>query len=108
MRLIKNDLVVVTAGKDKGKTGKIKKILYKNNKVIVDKVNMMTKHIKKREGRPGQKITLEFPIDVSNVSVLCPKLKKPTRISYVVSKTGEKQRIATVSGEVLVNNSSKK
>lgn len=108
MKILLNDSVQVTTGKNKGKSGKVKRILKKAGKVVVEGLNMITKHVKASQGNKGQKVTVEAPMHVSNIMALCPKTSKPTRIGYKVSKSGEKVRIAKVSGEVMPNKSFKK
>ena len=94
---------MVTAGKDKGKSGRITKVDRKNNRVTVEKVNMRVKHIKKTYNKVGEKITYEAPLSSSNVMVLDPKSGKPTRVSYKKLANGKKERIATKSGNSLDN-----
>ena len=68
MRLKKGDNVIVIAGKDKGKKGKIVKVLVKENKVVVEGINMMKKHQRpKKSGEKGSKISIAMPLDASNV-----------------------------------------
>lgn len=93
MKLKVSDQVGIIAGKDKGKSGKIMRINRKNNKVVVEKVNIRTKHIKKTTERPGEKIQFEAPVDASNVMVVCPNCKKLSRIEYKKTEKGKKQRI---------------
>lgn len=107
MKLRLNDKVVVITGKDKGKTGLITKILRKQDRVIVEKVNMRTKHIKKTTERAGEKITYEAPIHVSNVMLICPQTNKRTRIGYKKTKDGKKVRISKKSNEVVDTESKK-
>lgn len=99
MKLKKDDTVIIIAGKDKGKTGKIMRIFKKTNKIIVEKINMRKKHIKKTERRAGEIITYEAPLNASNAMLLDPKTNKPTRIGYKRLENGEKIRIAKKSGE---------
>ena len=101
MKLKVNDKVLVISGKDRGKTGKIIKIIKKHNKIVVENVNMRVKYIKKTQSRPGEKITFEAPMDASNVMILDPKENKPTRIGYRKLENGKKERIAKLSGESL-------
>ena len=108
MKLKLGDNVVVIAGKDKGKTGKITKILRKLDKVVVEKVNMRTKHIKKTAQRPGEKIQFEAPIHVSNVMLVDPKTSKRTRIGYRKLENGKKERIAKKSQVGIDNVTTKK
>lgn len=99
MKYKKGDLVIVTAGKDKGKIGKIEKVLTKENKVIVEGVNQYKRHVKARsEGQKSEIITITKPLPISNIAFFDQKTKKPTRLGYKVEK-GIKVRISKVSGE---------
>lgn len=93
MKVKLNDKVLVISGKEKGKSGKIMRIQSKNNKVVVEKLNMRTKHIKKTSTRPGEKIHFEGAMAVSNVMVLCSSCSKPTRVGYKVLENGKKERV---------------
>lgn len=89
MRLKKGDQIIVIAGKDKGRKGKIEKILPKQFKVLVPGINIFKKHMKPRgEKQPGGIIDVVKPLLVSNVALLCPKCGKQTRIGYRVEKGG--------------------
>jgi large subunit ribosomal protein L24 len=101
MKLKLNDKVLVISGKDRGKSGKIIRVDKKHNRIVVEKVNMRTKHIKKTMARAGEKITFEGAINASNVMILDPRENKPTRIGYKVLENGNKERIAKLSGESL-------
>lgn len=92
MKIHVGDTVLVTTGKDKTKTGKVRRVSSKHSKVIVDKVNMRVKHIKKSQGKPGQKISFEAPLDISNVSVVCPHCSKATRVGYTMVGSGKMQK----------------
>ena len=107
MKIKQDDQVLVIAGKDKGKKGKILRVLQKANRVVVEKVNMRTRHVKKSAGRPGEIIHYEAPLNASNVMLLDPKSGKPTRVGYKKPENGKKIRIAKVSGESLVSTVSK-
>ena len=99
MKLKTGDKVVVIAGKDKGKEGLITKVLKADNKVIVEGVNIVKKH-NKPNGADGGTITeMEAPIHASNVMIIDPKTKKPTRIGHSTDKKGKKIRIAKKSNE---------
>ena len=93
MKLKMSDQVGVIAGKDKDKNGKIIKLLKKQNKVVVEKVNIRTKHIKKTAEKAGERIQMEAPVDASNVMLICPNCKKLTRVGYKKLESGKKQRI---------------
>jgi len=95
------DKVVVIAGKDKGKEGLIKKILKADNKVIVEGINMVKKHVKPNGQTAGSIEEMEAPIHASNVMIVDPKTKKGTRIGHTVDKKGKKIRISKKSNESL-------
>ena len=96
------DKVVVIAGKDKGKEGKIIKTLKKDNKVVVEGINMVTKHVKpSAQNENGGIIKVEAPIHASNVMILDPKTKKRTRIAHEIDENGKKHRISVKSKERL-------
>lgn len=99
MKLKVGDKVVVIAGKDKGKEGKIIETLRKENRVIVEGVNVVKKHVKPNQGQPGSIVEKEAPIHASNVMIIDPKTKKRTRIGYSFDKNGKKMRIAKKSNE---------
>lgn len=103
MKVKVNDKVLVIAGKDRGKTGKIIKVEVKHNRVVVEKLNMRTKHIRKSQNKPGEKIRYEAPIHASNVMILDPKENKPTRVAYKMLDKGKKERISKLSGHSLDN-----
>jgi large subunit ribosomal protein L24 len=96
----KGDKVVVLTGKDKGKTGEIKKILTEECKVIVQGVNVQTKHRKPSQTNAGGLDKIEAPIHISNVALADPKTGKATRVGY--KTVGDsKVRVARRSGEVI-------
>lgn len=92
MKLKKGDQIIVTAGKDRGKKGKIEKIFPNENKVLVTGVNIYKKHLKKTDKNPGGIIEVTRPLPVSNVSLICPKCKESGRVGYKI-EAGEKFRI---------------
>jgi len=83
MKIRKWDNVIVLSGKDKGKTWKVLNVLKSENRILVEGINIMTKHMKKQGTTPGQIVKMEKTIDVSNVALECPITKKPTRIGFV-------------------------
>jgi len=101
MKLKTGDKVIVIAGKDKGKEGKIIKIFASDEKIVVESVNMVKKHQKSTGDQPGSIVEMESPIHISNVMILDPKTKKPTRIGHTTNKTGKKVRVTKKSNEVL-------
>ncbi len=102
MKIHTGDTVVINTGKDKGKQGTVVRILASKNRVVVEGINMRTRHIKKTPQSAGQRISYEASIHISNVQLIDPKSKKPTRIGYKVDEKGNKVRIARKSGEVIV------
>ena len=99
MRVKKEDTVVVIAGKDKGKTGKVVKVFPKTNKVIVEGVNVVTKHQKPNAINPqGGIVNKEASIHISNVMPLDPETGKGTRVRFEM-KDGKKVRVAVKSGK---------
>jgi large subunit ribosomal protein L24 len=106
MKFRVNDAVVIIAGKDRGKAGKIIKVLPKKGRVVVEGVNKMIKHVKGRNGEAGERVEFFAPLDVSNVAIADPKDGKPSKIGYrVEGKT--KIRFARKSGTVLPTGSKK-
>jgi len=103
MRLKKNDTVKVMAGKDKGATGKIVEIDYKNQRVVVQGVNMVSKTMKKKsEQDKGGIMKIEAPLHVSNLAFLTGgKNGNVSRIGYRFDENGKKVRFAKKTGEVL-------
>ena len=96
------DKVVVISGKDKGKEGKIIKTLKKDNKVVVEGINIVTKHVKPNaQNENGGIIKKEAPIHASNVMIIDPKTKKRTRIAHEIDENGKKHRISVKSKERL-------
>jgi large subunit ribosomal protein L24 len=94
MKLKKQDTVVITAGKDRGKTGKITKLFPSLNKVLVEGANKYKKHLKAQgERKPGGIIDIEKPLPVANVALLCPTCKQQTRVGFKFDKSGAKLRI---------------
>ncbi len=93
MKLHKNDTVKVIKGKDSGKLGKVERVLVKTSKVLVEGVNQYKRHVKaKMQGQKSEIITITKPLPVTNVALLCPKCKQPTRVGFKMLKT-DKVRI---------------
>ncbi len=101
MKLRKGDEIEVIAGKDRGKRGKISRVIPKEDQVVVDGVNVMKKHRKAgSDGSHGERVEMPFPIHVSNVMLVCPHTGKPTRVGYA-EEGGEKVRISRRSGKAI-------
>ena len=100
LHIKKNDTVVVLAGEDKGKTGKVLKVLVEKNRALVEGVNMVSKSTKPSAQNPqGGIVKQEAPIHISNLSLIDPKSGKATRVGIKVIEDGKKVRIAKKSGE---------
>jgi large subunit ribosomal protein L24 len=98
----KNDLVKVVSGKEKGKTGKVLKVLGRKDRVIVEKVNFVKRHARpSAQHRQGGIIEKEGPIHVSNVMLLCSKCNRPVRLGRKLLEDGKKVRVCKSCGEVV-------
>lgn len=98
----KEDTVIVITGKDKGKKGRVIAAYPRENRVLVEGVNLVKKHSKPTQQNPqGGIITQEAPIHVSNVMLVDPKSGQATRIGYKVLENGKKVRVAKKSGEII-------
>lgn len=83
MKICKGDTVKVISGKDLDRTAKVEKVFPEERKILVAGVNIIKKHVKpRREGEKGGIVEMEKPIAVSNVMLVCPKCKQPTRVGY--------------------------
>jgi large subunit ribosomal protein L24 len=101
MKIKKNDQVQITAGKDRGKRGKVLSVLAEKDRVVVEGINIRKKHVKsKKQGAPGERIEFPASIHVSNVMLVCPETDRPTRVGLKVTETG-KVRVSKRSGKEL-------
>ena len=101
-RIRKGDTVVVITGADKGKQGEVLSVRPKDNRAVVQGVNIAKKHTKPTGmGQPGGIIEQEATIHLSNVALLDPKTGKPTRVGFRVLDDGRKVRVARPSGNVI-------
>lgn len=101
LKVRKGDRVTVLAGRDKGKTGEILKVMPREQRVIVQGVNMVKRHNRATQMGPGGIEEKEAPIHVSNVAHIDPGNDKPTRVGIKVLEDGRKVRFARGSGEVI-------
>ena len=101
MKIKKNDQVVILSGRDKGKRGRVIEVLTKQNKVLVEGVNMLKHHERpnRQRGIAGGIVEREAPIDVSNVMVI--QGGQPTRVGYQILQDGRKVRVSRKTGEVI-------
>lgn len=101
LRIKKGDTVIVTTGRDKGKSGKILRVLPAAERVLVQGVNMIKRHQGATAAQAAGIIEREATIHVSNVALIDPKTGKPTRVGFKVMEDGRKVRVATRSGEII-------
>ena len=102
MKIKKGDIVKILSGKDRGKQGKIVNIDRKEGKVIVEGVNIVSKHIRQTsETEKGGIINTENPINISKVMLICPSCMKSTRVGYKIDSKGNKKRICKKCKKVI-------
>lgn len=107
MKIKKGDQVIVTTGRDKGKQGEVLKAMPKENKVVVQGVNMVKRHTRPSQTSAGGIISKEAAIDVSNVALIDPETGKATRVAMKIID-GKKVRVAKKSGKVIVGKTPEK
>lgn len=99
MNIKKGDTILIISGKDKGKNGKVTEVFPKDNRIIVEGLNIVKRHRKpRREGEKGQRVEVPRPFDVSNAELICPKCKKAARIGYRILEKS-KVRICKKCGQ---------
>jgi large subunit ribosomal protein L24 len=104
MKIRTDDTVVVISGKDKGRTGKVIRTDPKKDRVFVEGVNMVKRHMRPTPGRPNAPVGViekEGPVHVSNVAIVDPKDNKPTRVGIRRDSSGNRMRVTTRSGAEL-------
>lgn len=100
-RIKKGDRVVVIAGKDKGKSGEVLRVLRAEDRVLVQGINVIKRHTRPTQLNAGGIIEREAPVHISNVAHIDPKTANPTRVGYKVLEDGRKVRFAKASGELI-------
>ena len=100
-RVKKGDFVVVTAGKYKGAQGQVLQILTKVGRVTIKGVNVVKRNMRPSQGNPGRVVEKESSLDLSNVMLMDPKTKRPTRVGVMTLDNGKKVRYAKVSRELI-------
>lgn len=104
-KIKKKDMVVVISGRDKGKTGEVLEVIpggdFKPARVLVSKVNVVTKHKKPTQTDAGGLVKVEAPLALSKVMLVDPKTNKPTRVRVKIQPNGERLRVAAKSGETI-------
>ena len=102
MKIKNNDNIKVMAGKDKGKTGKVLKILPSQNKAIVEGINYIKRHAKRTQQNPqGGIVQKELPVNISSLAVICARCSKPKRIGFSILTDGTKARYCKKCQEVI-------
>ena len=102
MRIHKNDQVLVTSGKDRGKKGRVMKVYSDKNRLLIEKINYHKVAVRRTQANPkGGIVQMEKTIHASNVQLVCPRCSKPTRVAYTVLADGTKQRSCKKCNEVL-------
>lgn len=98
MKIKKGDKITVIAGKDRGKSGTVLRALPKKEQVIIEDINVVTRHQKsRRHGQQGQIVQRPAPVHVSNVALVDSKSKKPARVGYTIEGEGEKRKKVRVT-----------
>jgi large subunit ribosomal protein L24 len=101
MKIIQGDQVKVISGNERGKMGKVTKVIPRKKQIVVEGVNIHKKHTKSRgPNQPGGITEITLPIDISNVMLVCPKCKQPTRVKYSLSGS-DKHRICGKCSEMI-------
>jgi len=98
----KNDRVIVLSGRDKGKKGRIARILAKKSQVVIKGINLVKKHIKAQgKDQPGGIIELEKPLPIHRVALFCSSCQQGVRVGWQIDKAGDKHRVCRRCGKLL-------
>jgi large subunit ribosomal protein L24 len=101
-RIKKNDTVMVTTGKEKGKSGKVMRVIPKKDRAIVEKLNIVKRHLKpSQQTRQGGILERESPIQMSNLMLICSKCTDPTRVGFRILEDDRKVRYCKKCNEVI-------
>ena len=100
-KIKRDDLVLVIAGKDKGRRGKVLRVFPRRSRVMVEKVNVVKRHQRPTQTIQGGIIEKEAPIHLSNVMLICPKCGEPTRVGFKFLQDGRKVRSCKKCGEII-------
>lgn len=101
-RIRKNDKVMVIAGREKGKSGKVLRVIPKKDRAIVEKLNMVKRHMRPGlHSREGGILEREAPIHISNLMLICSKCTDPTRVGYKILEDDRKVRFCKKCGEII-------
>jgi large subunit ribosomal protein L24 len=100
-KIKKGDTVLVLAGRDKGRSGQVLQVMPKENRALVQGINVVKKHQRAAPGKEAGIISKEAPIQLSNIALRDPKDGKPTRVRFQMKDDGTKVRVASRSGEAI-------
>jgi len=100
----KNDLVMVIKGRERGKTGKVLRVLPEKGRLVVERLNIVKRHSKPRgAASPGGIVEREAPIEIANVMLMCERCNAPVRVGVKIAADGEKSRVCRRCGEAIGN-----
>ncbi len=100
-KIKRDDTVMVIAGKDKGRKGKVLRVFPAKSRVLVENVNVVKRHTRPSQASQGGIVEKEAPIHISNVMLVCPKCGDPTRVGFSILENGSKQRLCKRCGEII-------
>ncbi|MBX9758068.1 MAG: 50S ribosomal protein L24 [Beijerinckiaceae bacterium] len=100
-KIKKGDKVVILAGRDKGRTGEVIKVIPDENRALVRGLNMVRRHQRQTANQEGGIISKEAPLDLSNLAIADPKDGKPSRVGFKILEDGRKVRFAKRSGDLI-------
>ena len=103
-KIKKNDMVMVVSGRDRGKTGKVMRVLRDRGRVVIERLNMVKRHSKARgAASPGGIVDKEAPLHISNVMIFCERCNAPVRVGIKAADDGSKSRVCRRCGEAIGN-----
>ena len=103
-KIKKNDMVMVITGRDRGKTGKVMRVLPEHGRVVVERLNIVKRHSKARgAASPGGIVEKEAAINISNVMIFCDRCNAPVRVGIKAAADGSKSRVCRRCGEAIGN-----
>jgi large subunit ribosomal protein L24 len=103
-KIKKNDTVMVVAGRDRGKTGKVMRVLPERGRVVIERLNIVKRHSKPRGAQsPGGIVEKEAPLDISNVMIFCDRCNAPVRVGVKTADDGTRNRVCRKCGEAIGN-----
>jgi large subunit ribosomal protein L24 len=101
-KIKKNDTVMVVAGRDRGKTGKVMRVLPDRGRVVIERLNIVKRHSKPRGAQsPGGIVEKEAPLDISNVMIFCDRCNAPVRVGVKTADDGSRNRVCRKCGEAI-------